>query len=196
MYAMKKTTVKKEKSNKLSMILSFILTLTIGCLLLVATDDFLVTVNYAIVCVFAIIGVIQVLNFLLSKDYEQEYYTNIIMGTIFLWLALFLYTYYSMLVAILPIIISLYAFILGTISLIKYFSSPKPKIKAYLIISIISYLIGVILILEPWYSVKLYLKIMGTYVVISAFTYLFNYLQLKKPISDKNTINIDEKNKK
>ncbi len=183
---MKKPTVNENKTSNISILLISILSLLLGCILIVADNEFLNTINYALVSLFAIVGVIQIINFLIKKDYQTNNYTNIIFGSIFIWLALFLYVYYSTLVIFLPIMISLYAFILGTITLIHFFTKKDLNKVIQIMIIIVSYIIGIVLLLQPGYSVSLYQKIIGIYLIIASFPELLMYKAQRKNINQSN----------
>lgn len=168
-----------NKSN-LSLILTSILSFVLGIVLLVATEEILVTVNYILVCIFAIIGVVQVVSFFVSGDYKNNIYNSLILGIVFIWLSLFIYVYYTMIIIILPVIFSLYSFIMGVILLIRYFSLRnvvKIKCRRYLFLSILSFIIGLILIFRPALSVYTYFKITGIYVIFVAILFFFEFIK-------------------
>ena len=152
--------VKEKKVGGFSFLLAFILSIAIGCVLLFATDSFLLTINYLLVSIFAIIGVIEIISFLVSKSYKYDNYFNLIIGVVSIWLALFIYVYYTILLVFLPIMFSLYAFVMGTITLVKFFRDKEIKNNwFYLIISLVSYLIGILLLFKPIFSIDIYLLV-------------------------------------
>ena len=173
-----------KKESNLSLLLTSFLSLILGIVLIIATENLLVSVNYVLVCIFAIIGVIQIINFFITKQYKDNIYNSLVLGTIFIWLAIFIYVYYTMIIIILPIIFSLYSFIMGIILIIKYFNLKnitKEKNKHYLVLSIISFIIGLFLIFRPELSVYTYFKITGVYVIIVGISYFIEYIKsLKK----------------
>ena len=173
-----------KKESNLSLLLTSFLSLILGIVLIIATENLLVSVNYVLVCIFAIIGVIQIINFFITKQYKDNIYNSLVLGTIFIWLAIFIYVYYTMIIIILPIIFSLYSFIMGIILIIKYFNLKnitKEKNKHYLVLSIISFIIGLFLIFRPELSVYTYFKITGVYVIIVGISYFIEYINsLKK----------------
>lgn len=174
--------VKEDKKiGSFSFLLAFILSVAIGCMLLFATDSFLLTINYLLVSIFAIIGVIEVISFLVSKSYKYDNYFNLIIGVIAIWLALFIYVYYTILLVFLPIMFSLYAFVMGTVTLVKFFKDKEFKDNwFYLIISLVSYLIGVLLLFKPIFSIDIYLKVIGVYVIVSSILYLMTFMEIKR----------------
>lgn len=170
----------KEESN-LSLLLTSFLSLILGISLIVATEDLLVSVNYVLVCIFAIIGVVQIINFFINKSYKENEYNSLLLGTIFIWLSIFIYVYYTMIIIILPIIFSLYSVIMGVILMIKHFNIKNltgEKYKRYLTLSILSFIIGLFLIFRPQLTVYTYFKITGVYVIFVAVAYFLEYLNL------------------
>ncbi len=173
--------VKEKKVGGFSFLLAFILSIAIGCVLLFATDSFLLTINYLLVSIFAIIGVIEIISFLVSKSYKYDNYFNLIIGVVSIWLALFIYVYYTILLVFLPIMFSLYAFVMGTITLVKFFRDKEIKNNwFYFIISLVSYLIGILLLFKPIFSIDIYLKVIGVYVIVSSILYLITFMEFRR----------------
>ena len=175
----------KQESN-LNIFLTSILSMVLGIILIVATSDILTVFNYIFVCIFGIIGVVQMLGFVMGNDYLQNDYNRLILGIVFILLAFIMYVYYMMIINILPIIFSLYLFIMGAFMIIRYFTEKKMlgiKSNKYLILGIISIVVGVLLIFEPWFGVYTYLKITGINVILISLMFLlelFNNLRKKK----------------
>ena len=165
--------------SKLSLFITFVLSILFGILLVFATDTFLITINYILVSVFLILGVVQLISFFINKNYRYNMYNNLIVGTLCIWCALFVYVYYGSLIFLLPVIISLYAFVVGSVTLIKFL---KNKMLPYIIISILSFIIGVLLLFKPALTVTIYLQITGVYIIITSLVYLFEFFQIKKKL--------------
>lgn len=169
-----------ERKTNLSLILTSILSFILGIVLIVATEDLLVAVNYVLVCIFAIIGVVQIISFFVGHDYKKEVYSSLILGSVFIWLSLFIYVYYTMLIIILPVIFSLYSFIMGVVLLIRYFmlkNEAKVKYTRYIILAILSFMMGLVLIFRPAFTVYTYFKITGVYVIFVAMLFFFEFLR-------------------
>lgn len=168
----------EEKSN-LSLILTSVLSFILGIVLIVATEDLLVAVNYVLVCIFSIIGVVQIINFFVSGDYKKNLYNSLILGSVFVWLSLFIYVYYTMIIVILPVIFSLYSFIMGVVLLIRYFTLKNgfgTKYTRYIALSLLSFIIGLVLIFRPALSIYNYFKITGVYVIFIAILFFYEFL--------------------
>ena len=106
-------------------------------------------------------------------------YNNLLVGIICIWCALFIYVYYGSLIFLLPVVLSLYAFVVGTLTLTRFL---KNKMIPYIIISIISFIIGTLLLFKPALTVTIYLQITGVYIIITSLVYLFEFFQIKKSL--------------
>ena len=110
-------------------------------------------------------------------------YGQLLLGTVFIWVAIFIYIYYTMIIIILPIIFSLYSTIMGVILLVKYFNMKeitKTKYKRYLLLSLVSFVLGILLIVKPKLTIYTYFKITGVYIIIMAISYFMECLILNK----------------
>lgn len=178
-----------EKESKFNILLTGFLSLALGIILVVATEELLISVNYVLVCIFLITGIIQILSFFLNKDYKDGNYNSLLLGTVLVWLSLFVYIYYTMLIIILPIILSLYSVIMGVVLLIRYFNVKnifKVKYKRYLIMSILSFAISILLIIRPKWSIYTYFQMAGVYIIFLSFIYFLEFwTYLKKNKEDK-----------
>lgn len=171
---------KEKKERDISVILTGILSFILGGLLICATEDLVTTFNYLLVCIFLIVGVIKIINFLISKDYLNNYYNNLIIGITFIWLALIFYKYYMIIINILPILFSLYLFVMGSVLAIKYNSLKTnlgTKYWIYIIMAILALTVGILLIFEPMWSIYVYLKITGTYIILLSLLYFYEFFK-------------------
>lgn len=172
-----------KEESKLSLLLTSFLLLVLGITLIIATEELLISVNYVLVCIFAIIGVIQIISFFFNRGSNRDMYGQLLLGTVFIWVAIFIYIYYTMIIIILPIIFSLYSTIMGVILLVKYFNMKeitKTKYKRYLLLSLVSFVLGILLIVKPKLTIYTYFKITGVYIIIMAISYFMECLILNK----------------
>ena len=140
------------------------------------------TVNYLFVVIFSIIAVIRVINFVMDKEYLKKDYSGIVMGIMCLWLALFTFKYGQFLfLELLPVLVSLLLFFMGISSLIKYFDR---MVTANMIVSIISIILGIILIFVSKNVMYIFFKIIGVYIFVMVILDFINY----KKIKDSNSI--------
>ena len=165
-----------KEESKLSLLLTSFLLLVLGITLIIATEELLISVNYVLVCIFAIIGVIQIISFFFNRGSNRDMYGQLLLGTVFIWVAIFIYIYYTMIIIILPII-------MGVILLVKYFNMKeitKTKYKRYLLLSLVSFVLGILLIVKPKLTIYTYFKITGVYIIIVAISYFMECLILNK----------------
>lgn len=179
-------TIKLENSKKKNYNVSegfyYILGLVLALVLIFATDELLSTVNYLFVVIFSIIAVIRVINFVMDKEYLKKDYSGIVMGIMCLWLALFTFKYGQFLfLELLPVLVSLLLFFMGISSLIKYFDR---RVTANMIVSIISIILGIILIFVSKNVMYIFFKIIGVYIFVMIILDFINY----KKIKDSNSI--------
>ena len=167
-----------KNESGLSGILVGVLYFVLGVVFLAATENLFTTFNYVLVCICAIIGVIQLIQFFTSKKYENGSYTDLLLAVVFIWVSLVLFDYYRAVINILPILFSLYLFVMACDMLVRHIQSKKDnvdikgiKAKKYLILSVLALIIGLLLIFNPGESmyveiIYVYLKITGVYLII------------------------------
>jgi phosphoglycerol transferase MdoB-like AlkP superfamily enzyme len=118
----------------------------------------------------------------LDKEYLKKDYSGIVMGIMCLWLALFTFKYGQFLfLELLPVLVSLLLFFMGISSLIKYFDR---RVTANMIVSIISIILGIILIFVSKNVMYIFFKIIGVYIFVMVILDFINY----KKIKDSNSI--------
>lgn len=159
---------KPEKNRKIFNVSEgfyYLLGIVMGIILVFATEEFLSTINYLFVIIFAIIAVIKTISFIMEKDYEKKQYSDLVMGIMSAWIAMFVFKYGQFLfLEMLPVLVSLLLFVMGISSLTKYFNFKR---KGNLIIGIISLLLGVLLIILPASIMYICFKITGGYLLLT-----------------------------
>ena len=161
-----------KRDFNLSILLTSILYLILGIVFIAATEELLKTFNYILVCLCAVIGIIQLLNFFISKKYKDNNFSSLLLSVVFIWVSLILYVYYGFMINILPILFSLYLFVMACEMIVKYINI---KNKKYLLLSLLSIVIGLLLIFNPGAVIYTYLKITGIYLIIVAFLYFLEF---------------------
>lgn len=151
----------------------YVLGIVISLVLIFATSEFLSTINYLFVIIFAVVAVIKIINFILNKEYINRDYSGIILGVMCLWLALFTFKYGQFLfLELFPALVSLLLFLMGISSLIKYFNV---GIKLNLVVGVISVIMGIILIFASESMMYILLKIVGFYMFVMILLDMINY---------------------
>lgn len=169
-----------KQESGISGILVGILYFVLGVVFIAATNELIKTFNYILVCICAIIGVIQLIQFFINKKYKDDNYIDLFMAVVFIWVSLILYVYYGFMINILPILFSLYLFFMACDMFVKYVKF-KDYIginrKKYLFLGIASILVGLLLIFNPGKAIITYLKITGIYLVIVSILYFVDYFK-------------------
>lgn len=166
----------KEESNLNSILIST-LYFILGVVLIAATNELIKTFNYILVSICAIIGVLQIISFIINKKYKNNDYNDLLIAVIFLWVSLILYVYYGFMINILPILFSLYLFVMSIDMISKYINN---KNKTNLVLCIIAIIVGLLLIFNPGEAILIYLKITGIYLVIVSILNLVELINKKK----------------
>ena len=168
--------IMKQETN-LSRVLVCALYFILGIVLIAATNELIKTFNYILVSICAIIGVLQIINFLITKKYKENDYNDLLIAVIFIWVSLILYVYYGFMLNILPILFSLYLFVMSIDMLSKYINLKNPK---NLVLCILAIILGLLLIFNPGSVILTYLKITGIYLVIVSILFFIEYLKERK----------------
>ena len=172
-----------KNDNVLSSILIGLLYFVLGIVFLAATEELIKTFNYVLVCICAIIGVIQLIQFFINKKYKDGNYTDLLLSVVFIWVSLILYVYYGFMINILPILFSLYLFVMACDMFVKYLNMKEEvsiNRKKYLILCLVAVIIALLLIFNPGSSIFVYLKITGIYLVVVSVLHFVDYFKLFK----------------
>lgn len=169
---------KTKSSSGVSEVFYYLLGLVIGIVLIFATEELLSTINYLFVVIFAIIAVIQLISFVMDKKYISRDYSGLIIGIMCIWVAMFVFKYGSFLfLEMLPVLVSLLLFIMATSSITKYFDR---KITGNLIVSIISIILGILLIFVPKSIMYTLFKVVGVYIIVMIILDFIDYKKNNK----------------
>ena len=172
-----------RKEDGLSGILVGLLYFVLGVVFLAATSELIKTFNYVLVSICAIIGVIQLIQFFINKKYKDGNYTDLLLSVVFIWVSLILYVYYGFMINILPILFSLYLFVMACDMFVKYLNMKEEvsiNRKKYLILCLVAVIIALLLIFNPGSSIFVYLKITGIYLVVVSVLHFVDYFKLFK----------------
>lgn len=167
----------KKKKYNISEGFYYLVGLVVGLVLIFATEELLSTINYLFVVVFAIIAIVQLINFIMDKEYLTRNYSSLIISIMCTWVAMFIYKYGDFLfLEMLPVLVSLLLFIVATNSFTKYFDR---RLLGNLVISIISIVLGILLIFVSRASMYFLLKITGIYIFIMVILDFIDYKKKK-----------------
>ena len=158
--------------------LYYLIGVVIAMVLIFATREFLSSINYLFVIILAVIAVIQMVNFVMDKEYEKRNYSGMVIGIMSIWMSMFVFKYGDFLfLEMLPVLVSLLLFIVATNSFTKYFDR---RLNGNLVISIISLVLGVLLIFVPKSVMYILFKITGVYMLIMILVDFIDYKNSRK----------------
>lgn len=158
--------------------LYYLIGVVIAMVLIFATREFLSSINYLFVIILAVIAVIQMVNFVMDKEYEKRNYSGMVIGIMSIWMSMFVFKYGDFLfLEMLPVLVSLLLFIVATNSFTKYFDR---RLTGNLVISIISLVLGVLLIFVPKSVMYILFKITGVYMLIMILVDFIDYKNSRK----------------
>ena len=161
---MKDITPKEENKNKIKKGLYYLIEIVIGIILIFATESFLNSINYLFVIILSLVGVIQLITFIVDKEYTKSNYTPLVASIMCIWMALFIYKYGDFLfVELLPSLVSLLLFMVSTGLFTKYF---ELEFIPYLITGIISIVLGIVLIFASSTIIYTLFKLSGAYLIL------------------------------
>lgn len=173
--------IETKKKNYVSESFYYLLGIVLSIILIFATKEFLSTINYLFVIAFAVISVVQIIDFIMDKEYEKKNYSGLMVSIICIWLAIFVFKYGSFIfLEMLPVLVSLVLYMMSISSFIKYFDR---KINGNLIVGIISFVLGTLLMVMPGNVIYILFKITGTYVLVMI---ILDFIDYKKKKDDKN----------
>lgn len=156
----------------------YLLGAIISLVLMFATNELLSTINYLFVLIFAIVSVIQIGLFIWKKEYEKKNYSGLVVGIASIWIAIFIYKYGGFLfMEMLPVLSSLLLFIMGASSLTKYLDNKR---IGNLIISVMSFILGFVLIFISSSIMYILFKITGCYILFLIIFDFIDYIKNKK----------------
>lgn len=170
-----------QKNFNVSTVLIGLLYLVLGIVFIAATDELLKTFNYILVCICFIIGVIQMLSFFLEREHLKDDYTSLLIGVVFVWVSLVLYVYYGFMINILPILFSLYLFVMAVEMWVRYVHLKdvvNVRRRKYLLLGGLAMVIGILLIFNPGHVILTYLKVTGGYLVLVSLLYFMECFHL------------------
>lgn len=168
---------KNNKGFQISDGFYYLLGIVLSLVLIFATSELLSTINYLFVVIFAIISIVQIIGFVMDKEYLVRNYSSMIISVMCAWMAMFIYKYGDFLfLEMLPVLVSLLLFIMATSSFTKYFDY---KITGNLVVSIISIILGVLLIFVSKDIMYVLFKITGIYIFVMIMLDFIDYKKKK-----------------
>lgn len=156
----------------------YLLGVVISLILMFATEELLSVINYLFVVIFVIVTIVQIGLFLIKKEYINKNYSGLVIGIISMWISIFIFKYGSFIfLEFLPVLSSLILFVMAAVFLTKYLDNKK---MFNLVISFISFVLGIALIFVANGIMYILFKITGCYILLLIILNFIDYLKRKK----------------
>ena len=169
-----------EKIRK-DVVWSSIAYLILGFLLLIKPGTALVTVVHILAIVAAVMGIVSLVSYF--KDKYSAGNGGVIKGVVYLLIAAFLYFGAGFIISIVPIIFGILIVISGIVKLQEALDMMKYRASGsitVLIISILSLVLGVLILINPFGTAELLFRIIGIALIYNGVSDLLTVFYFSK----------------
>ena len=157
----------------------------LGLLLFIKSDDTIVAISYLVGGAIIILGILAFINFFKKSDFVSSF--DIIYGMITVVFGIFILSNPKMVATIIPFIIGGWVLIKSSFKIayaIELKNMENVIWKNVLVTSIISALVGVIMIFNPFKTSVVVFKIIGAAIIVYAILDIISTIQLKKNVDE------------
>lgn len=171
--------------TKSSFISSSILVL-LGLLLFLKSDDTIVAISYLLGGTIIILGVIALIKYFRGKNASVINKFDIVYGIITIVFGAFILTNPTLVATVIPFVIGAWILIKSSIKItyaIELKTMDSPVWQSTLITSIISALVGVFMIFNPFKTSVIVFKIIGAAIITYSIMDIISTIQLRKTIN-------------
>ena len=172
-----------------STIITSLFLLALGILLIVKSDATILMVSYVIGAVLIALGVLAIINFLKSKS--ELYHLDIVYGIVTIILGVLVIENPKIIGSIIPFVVGI-GILINSGTKLKYALDLKENNESVwkytLIVAIISALLGVLLIFNPFKASSLLVQVIGIVICVYALLDIVSTLILKKRFNKKSEI--------
>ena len=159
----------------------------LGLLLFIKSDDTIVAISYLVGGAIIILGILAFINFFKKKNSDFVSSFDIIYGMITVVFGIFILSNPKMVATIIPFIIGGWVLIKSSFKIayaIELKNMENVIWKNVLVTSIISALVGVIMIFNPFKTSVVVFKIIGAAIIVYAILDIISTIQLKKNVDE------------
>lgn len=172
-----------------STIITSLFLLALGILLIVKSDATIMMVSYVIGAVLIALGVLAIINFLRSKS--ELYHLDIVYGIVTIILGVLVIENPKVIGSIIPFVVGV-GILINSGTKLKYaldLRDNKEEVWKYtLIVAIISAILGVLLVFNPFKATSLIVQIIGIVICVYALLDIVSTILLKKRFTKKSEI--------
>lgn len=186
------------KSIVKSSFFTSVVLLILGILLFIKSDDTIVAISYLVGGIIIILGVLALVNYFKKNERDFSTSFNIIYGIITIVFGIFILSNPKMVASVIPFVIGACILIKSSFKIAYSIELKNHNIdfwKGALITSVISALVGVIMVFNPFKTSVIVFKIIGAAIIIYSVLDIVSSFQFKKAdFSFESNSNVDAAN--
>lgn len=181
-----------------NMLISTVITLVLGIVLAFEPGGSIKVITGLIATLFLLIGVLQVVDYFKQSKVEKMMSLSLILGIILLGIGIFLFLNIESLVNFITTIIGLSLIVKSLFKLQYSFNIKGISDKWFynLIVGALGIILGVVLLVNPFHSAEVFLRIIGIILAIGSIAELVETFMVLRTIDDAKELDFEEKVKK
>ena len=161
----------------------------LGLLLFIRSDDTIIAISYIVGGTVIVLGLLAFIKYFRTIDKDITNSVEIVYGIITIVFGVFIISHPKLVATIIPVVIGTLVLIKSSLKIayaIELRKANNEVWKTTLITSLISAIVGILMIFNPFKTSELVFKIIGVAIIIYATMDIISTIQLKKSISDLN----------
>lgn len=176
-----------EKRMKTKLLLLSVLGILIGIVLIAFPETTMITVGYVFAGCLIILGIVYIIAYF-KKDIMEAYYQHdLVIGLVLILIAVCSILKVVMLIELIPVIMGILVFTNGIIKLQHAIDLKRANFRGWVYVLVFASLcmvIGIILLAEPFETIKLFMRLIGVGFVFGGITDIITLYFLTKCIKD------------
>lgn len=183
-----------------NMLFSTVITLILGLILAYSPEGSIKVITGIIALMFLLIGVLQLVDYIKQSKLEKMMSLSLILGILLTAVGVYLFVNLESLANFITTLIGIAILIKSLFKLQYAFNIRDISNKWFynLIVGVVGIILGIVLLVNPFSSAKLFLRIIGIIFVIGSIIELIETFMVLKTIEDHEAIELpfEEKKKK
>lgn len=183
-----------------NMLFSTVITLILGLILAYSPEGSIKVITGIIALMFLLIGILQLVDYIKQSKLEKMMSLSLILGILLTAVGVYLFVNLESLANFITTLIGIAILIKSLFKLQYAFNIRDISDKWFynLIVGVVGIILGIVLLVNPFSSAKLFLRIIGIIFVIGSIIELIETFMVLKTIEDHEAIELpfEEKKKK
>lgn len=164
-------------------IISAIVSIILGVVLLIWPDDSAKVILYALAIGLAILGIINVVTYIRTK----EFFGSIIMGVIELILAIIFFIFPTQVGSIIAVVIGAFIVIAGVVNVISAVDLKNMQVGSWgwiLALNVILVIAGIVVIINPFPSLLVFAQVLGVILICQGVVDVISGISFSRNLKD------------